>query len=234
MDRLKTKVTQLELESCFLLPENKKEIPKYQDELDQMEQQLQCIEQFLDSELEEMEKGKGLLESLEKQNQFLVHVLSRLRTSSQEQPQPRQKRPEQALVTPVKQKSPLITAIAPVTPEEFKTIPSYALSRMTIQKLNQHINELNVYFKDKYSILHMQPTKMAKWQRNVLQQQKECGTDETKGLAFITEKELQEKHSWTKSQFVVNAVGRNVIAILRSLGRIKEVRGSGQNRICIT
>lgn len=86
-------------------------------------------------------------------------------------------------------------------------------------------------FVDKLAILGIPDHKLIKQQdRDIVHMFKQLQTKETKGYFFFTEKELKDKQGWTKSKFIFSAVGRNVLTILRTLGRLKEVRGGQATR----
>lgn len=81
--------------------------------------------------------------------------------------------------------------------------------------------------------MRIPPAKMTKIQRETFWEHKKAATPETAGKAFITEKDVKDKEPWSKSSFRLDPAGRNVIAIMRHLGRIKEVRGGGHTRMVI-
>ncbi|KAH6601688.1 hypothetical protein BASA61_001892 [Batrachochytrium salamandrivorans] len=117
---------------------------------------------------------------------------------------------------------------------EYSRIPQYIVGRITRERINQAIEDLNLLISDKYKILRMPQPKMSKLQRTIYYEHKQLATPETKLHVFITEKDLKDKAGgWTESGFKFDAVGRNVIAILRHLGRIREVRGGGHTRIVL-
>ncbi|KAJ3078875.1 hypothetical protein HDU99_000336, partial [Rhizoclosmatium hyalinum] len=71
---------------------------------------------------------------------------------------------------------------------------------------------------------------------------KKSSNDATKGKAFLMEREIKEnwwagsatgKDKSAVSCFKLDPLGRNVLALIRHLGRIKEVRGGGDTRIVI-
>lgn len=74
---------------------------------------------------------------------------------------------------------------------------------------------------------------MAKWQRDLYFEHKELTTPEIKGMMFVTEKDLRDKRAWSKSTFNFGAACRNVLVILRTIGKIKEVRGKGNTRFVV-
>lgn len=74
---------------------------------------------------------------------------------------------------------------------------------------------------------------MNKIEREIFWEHKESNVNETKGKVFICEQDLRDHSKFSKSKFSFNALGRNVIVILRHLGRVKEVRGGGRTRIIL-
>ncbi|OAJ43036.1 hypothetical protein BDEG_26420 [Batrachochytrium dendrobatidis JEL423] len=121
-----------------------------------------------------------------------------------------------------------------LTDDEYNHIPQYIVGRITLEKINQAITDLNLLISDKYKIFKLPQQKMSKLQRSIYWEHKQLATAETKSRVFVTEKDLKDKSGgWTESGFKFDAVGRNVVAILRHLGRIKEVRGGGHTRIVL-
>ncbi|KAJ3042272.1 Spindle and kinetochore-associated protein 1 [Rhizophlyctis rosea] len=125
------------------------------------------------------------------------------------------------------------TNIAPVTVAEFDLIPKYILGRITRDRLNDMLSELSILIRDKQTLLKTPQSQLNKSQRDVYYEHKRSSNDDTKGKAFITEKDIKDKHSWSASTFKLDPAGRSVVAILRHLGRIKEVRGGGQTRLVV-
>ncbi|KAJ3117632.1 Spindle and kinetochore-associated protein 1 [Phlyctochytrium bullatum] len=123
-------------------------------------------------------------------------------------------------------------AILPITIAEYETIPKYLLPRgLPLPKLNDHIAELNKILAEKYTTLRIPPQKMSKAQRERFWEHKKQETGETKGKAFVTEQDIKE--NWAKAAFKLDPAGRGVVAAIRHLGRIKEVRGGGCTRIVV-
>ncbi|KAJ3047076.1 Spindle and kinetochore-associated protein 1 [Rhizophlyctis rosea] len=130
-------------------------------------------------------------------------------------------------------KAKMVTAILPVTVAEFDTIPKYILGRMTRDKLNDLLSELSTLVRDKQTMIKMPHSRMDKTQRDVYWEHKRAMNEETKGKAFVTEKDIKDKHPWSASTFKLDPAGRSVVAILRHLGRVKEVRGGGHTRLVV-
>ncbi|KAL2913077.1 hypothetical protein HK105_207422 [Polyrhizophydium stewartii] len=137
-----------------------------------------------------------------------------------------------ASTAPVKSGKPA-RSIALISEAEYNKIPAYIVNRTPCERLNQAISELNHLIADKYAIIKMPQNKMNKVQRSIYWDHKQLITPDIKGLVFVTEADLKDKAGWTTSEFKFDAIGRNVIAILRHLGRIREVRGGGATRIVL-
>ena len=116
-----------------------------------------------------------------------------------------------------------------LTPEEFNSIPSYILGRTTISKVNALIKDLNRFLKDKAAILKDPKTKQRKDLQKVFKLQE---TADLKGMMFITEGDLKQ-NNFSKSSFNYGKECRSVLTILRTLGRMKEVRSGGITRFVV-
>ena len=151
----------------------------------------------------------------------------------------------------------LVTCIEPISKEEFARIPSYVVGRNTVDRLNVMVSDLNVLLNgtilshlishhvDKSKILNIPEHKLKAFQKEVVYDFKNAQTNETFrtifkserylpiGRFFFTEKELKEKPVWTNSKFNYSAQCRNLLTVLRTLGKIKEVRGGGSTRFVL-
>lgn len=108
------------------------------------------------------------------------------------------------------------------------------VGRLNVEKINAMIQELNKLISDKYTLLRIPQPKMNKLQSDIYWEHKQLETPETRGRTFITEGDLKSKRAgWSSSGFKFDAVGRNVLTILRHLGRMKEVRGGKNTRIVL-
>ncbi|KAI8822697.1 uncharacterized protein EV422DRAFT_410532 [Fimicolochytrium jonesii] len=135
---------------------------------------------------------------------------------------------------PAQVKKTVNTTIAPVTVAEFESLPKYQVGRLTLPKLNTLISEFTLLLHDKHTLLSLPPSKMTKPQRDIFWEHKKHHTPETKGKMFITEKDVaRDKEVFSKSAFRLDPMGRSVVAIMRALGRIREVRGGGCTRMVV-
>ena len=115
--------------------------------------------------------------------------------------------------------------IAPLTTQEFETLPKYLKGRLTISKINGLIQELNKIIQEKYSLLaKSNSAKMSLDQRQRYNEWKAAQYDESN--RFFSESDLKAK-SLTVGPFKYDQITRNILTILRQIGRIKELRSAG-------
>ncbi|KAJ3130176.1 hypothetical protein HK098_005423 [Nowakowskiella sp. JEL0407] len=111
--------------------------------------------------------------------------------------------------------------------DEFNSLPKYLVGRATLEKLNSALELVNGIYQDMYTMIHTSSLKLTREQKDRLWAHKQCETEETAGKPFITESDVKD------SGFKMDNVGRALFAILRHLGRIKEVRGGGHVRMLV-
>ena len=209
----------------------RKAVAELQMQVGTLDSELSHFEAFLSSEMVALEGAEQTLLKLQYQGAALQAMLDQL----PELPPTEFSSNDTEIMAPItegnKKKDKL--RIPSVSSTEFKSIPQYIMGRMGLEKLNSSITELNQLISDKYALMKIPQPKMNKMQREIYYEHKELGTAETKGRTYVTEKDLKTKTGWTESKFKFDAVGRNVINVLRHLGRIKEVRGGGHTRIVL-
>lgn len=124
--------------------------------------------------------------------------------------------------------------IAILTESEFQGLPKYLKGRLNIQKINFFISDFNRFVEEKYLILLKgNPAKLSVEQRQRFFEWKSAENDETSSKFFLTESDLRGKSGGSGS-FKFDQVARNILTILRQVGRIKEVRSVGIIRYVIT
>ncbi|KAI8614430.1 hypothetical protein BC830DRAFT_1127462 [Chytriomyces sp. MP71] len=144
---------------------------------------------------------------------------------------------------PVASLKKMITSVALLSQAEFESLPKYLVNRLTLDKINSTLSDFNKLVSNKYVSLKIPHAKMTKPQRDRYWEHKKSCNDATKGKAFLMEREVKEnwwvatstKAAAEKSggSFKLDPNGRSVLALIRHLGRIKEVRGGGDTRIVI-
>lgn len=119
-------------------------------------------------------------------------------------------------------------SICSLNESEFEGLPKYLKGRLNLQKINSFIADFNRFLLEKYSILlKANPAKLTVDQRQRFFEWKSAETDETAGKFFLTETDLKSKSGNALGGFKFDQVARNILTILRQVGRIKEVRSAG-------
>lgn len=111
--------------------------------------------------------------------------------------------------------------------EEFDSIPKYSRGRLAITKINSLLDHLNRLLVEKYTLLlRTNPAKLSIDQRQRIAEWRAAESPETFNKFFLTEADLKVK-SAAGGAFKFDQVARNVLTILRVVGRIKESRNPG-------
>lgn len=107
--------------------------------------------------------------------------------------------------------------------------------RLTREKVNGGLDFLNRVLGEKYAFLRQNPARLSIEMRQKYHSLRDDECDEVSGKFFVTEADLRSALSAGKSvSFKLDPTGRSVLAILRHLGRIREVRGAGIIRYVAT
>ena len=115
--------------------------------------------------------------------------------------------------------------MALVTEAELGSAPSYMKSRLDVSKVNAALMEFQKALGAKYAILHTPASQLrtlAESDRKRHSVYKSLQTDEVRGMYFISEEDLKSVHAIKN-----DATGKNLIAVLRHVGRIKEFKHGG-------
>lgn len=94
--------------------------------------------------------------------------------------------------------------------------------RLTLDKLNATVDEMQKLLQAKYTILAQNPAKMLEKTLKKYKAFKEAETKETKGLFFLADADMAESSSLRQG----DATGKAVISVLRHLHRIKDLGGT--------
>eukprot|EP01043_Picozoa_sp_COSAG02_P033472 COSAG02_NODE_2286_length_9213_cov_149.155914_6_plen_278_part_00 len=137
----------------------------------------------------------------------------------QQRPKPARKRP--AAPAPVPD-----AALEHVTQSELDGLRRDVKGRLTVEKLNTGIDELQQLMAvKKQLLLHKRPSTLKHGDAQRVKDWRALVTAETEGYAFFTENDLLDPPGGSKpSSTMVGATGKSLISALRSLGRVKEVR----------
>lgn len=115
-----------------------------------------------------------------------------------------------------------VPTISYVTVNELESTPKYLKGRLTLDKLNAGVDEMQKLLQAKYKILSMPPAKMIDKTLKKYKTYKEAETNETKGLFFLTEADMTESAVVRQGE----ATGKSIIGVLRHLHRIKDLGGT--------
>ena len=143
---------------------------------------------------------------------------SRLPAAAPKTPGQRSSRPASARAPP--------PSMALVTEAELEGAPSYMRSRLDVSKVNQALMEIQKVLVSKYSLLHATAASvraLPEAERKRLAGYKALEGDATKGLFFFSEDDLKLGVPSIKN----DATGKNLIAVLRHVGRFKEFKHGG-------
>jgi len=124
----------------------------------------------------------------------------------------------------------LVPTIQYVTVNEFESTPKYMKGRLTLDKLNAGIDEMQKLLQAKYKILSMAPAKLIDKTLKKYKTYKEAETNETKGLYFLTDADMGESVTLRQG----DTTGKAVIGVLRHLHRIKDLGGTTKRYAVVT
>ena len=115
--------------------------------------------------------------------------------------------------------------MALITDGELATAPQYMRSRLDVAKVNMALNEIQKLLTNKYSLLNLSPTaarSLNDTERKKLAAFKALEADGGKQMFFFSEDDLK-----SLSIIKADATGKNLLAVLRHVGRLKEIKHSG-------
>jgi len=120
--------------------------------------------------------------------------------------------------------------LAYVREDELASAPQYMRSRLGVEKLNSAVGEIQRMLNEKYALLSTPPSQLRALSEAGRKQHasyKEAETEQTKGLFFLSEADLR-----TSNQLKQDATGKNVFAVLRHVGRLREFKAVGSQQRC--
>ena len=130
-------------------------------------------------------------------------------------------------VNPVNHAGSFSGQIAHLSNSEFDALPKYLRGRLPLAKINAFVDDLNRICTDKYTLLaRTNLAKLSVDQRQKVAEWRSAELDDLADKFFITEADLKAK-SAANGAFKYDQVARNILTILRQVGRIKESRSAG-------
>eukprot|EP00002_Diphylleia_rotans_P002404 TRINITY_DN11521_c0_g1_i2.p1 TRINITY_DN11521_c0_g1~~TRINITY_DN11521_c0_g1_i2.p1 ORF type:complete len:225 (+),score=40.86 TRINITY_DN11521_c0_g1_i2:239-913(+) len=122
-----------------------------------------------------------------------------------------------------KQSNPI--SIKPIDKAEFDGLSGYMKGRLTLDKVNSAVDDICNVLNEKYKLLSVPPHKLDSESLKKYRDYKDQETNDTKSAHFFTDGDLKKT-----VHIKMDPAGRSILTILRSLNRIKEVRGGGLTR----
>ena len=120
--------------------------------------------------------------------------------------------------------------LAYVREDELASAPQYMRSRLGVEKLNSAVGEIQRMLNEKYALLSTAPPQLRALPEADQKQHasyKEADTEQTKGLFFLSEADLK-----TSNLLKQDATGKNIFAVLRHVGRLREFKPVGSQQRC--
>ncbi|XP_075721678.1 SKA complex subunit 1-like [Rhipicephalus microplus] len=114
--------------------------------------------------------------------------------------------------------------IAPLSEEQFSSVPKYMKGRFTLAAINKLVDGFNKAIASKYELLALPKSRLkeAQWKRVTAYHTQE--TAETKRLSFVVDADLTGK-SGGGAAFESSRVVTQFAVVMRHCGRIREIRG---------
>ncbi|KAJ1636276.1 hypothetical protein T492DRAFT_1141257 [Pavlovales sp. CCMP2436] len=121
-------------------------------------------------------------------------------------------------------KTAVVPTLAYLTTDELASAPAYMKSRLSLEKMNSAVDEVQVALCRKYELMRA-PTRSLSLEQKKAQsgyKQLELEHPKLKGLLFISEEDLRTARHVRQDQ-----TGKNILSVLRHVQRLKEVSAGG-------
>ncbi|CAL4115155.1 unnamed protein product, partial [Meganyctiphanes norvegica] len=130
--------------------------------------------------------------------------------------------PQKTLNNQNKSATKQITIIEYITVEEFESVPKYIRGRLQYDQVNNIVDQINKTLEAKYTLLRKPRAKASDVEMKQITACKRQENNETKGLYFVVDEDLKR---W--SSLKLDPAVRSMLTVLRTLKRLREVRGPG-------
>ncbi|XP_064092844.1 centrosomal protein of 152 kDa-like [Macrobrachium nipponense] len=119
-------------------------------------------------------------------------------------------------------KSKQIPSIQYITVEEFDGVSKYIKGRLLYEQVNNAVDEVNKAIETKYSLMARPRAKLSEFDMKIVTAFKLQENKETKGFYFVVDNDIKR---W--SNLKLDPAGRSMLTVLRTLKRLREIRGPG-------
>lgn len=116
-----------------------------------------------------------------------------------------------------------------VSLQELESTPKYMKGRLTLEKVNAAVDELQKLVEEKYKILSLPITKLNDKSLKKYKVYKDMETTETKGIFFVAEPDLADTTHLKQG----DATGKALLSVLRHLHRLKDLGGSPKRFVIV-
>lgn len=115
-----------------------------------------------------------------------------------------------------------IPTIQYITTEEFDTVSKYIKGRLQYEQVNHTVDELNKTIETKYNLMARPRAKLSEFDMKNVIACRQQENQETKGFHFVVDSDIKR---W--SGMKLDTAGRSMLTVLRTLKRLREIRGPG-------
>ncbi|XP_071545992.1 SKA complex subunit 1-like [Panulirus ornatus] len=115
-----------------------------------------------------------------------------------------------------------IPVIDYVTVEEFESVSKYLRGRLQYDQINNAVDQVNKTLETKYALMSRPRSKVSEIDMRIVTACKRQENQETRGLHFVVDDDIKR---W--SRLKMDSTGRSQLTLLRTLKRVREVRGPG-------
>ncbi|KAA8495344.1 Spindle and kinetochore-associated protein 1-like [Porphyridium purpureum] len=123
-----------------------------------------------------------------------------------------------------------VPSIAWIKEHEFEGVPSYRRGRMTLDRVNVAVDEINAMLQEKYELLQKPARELSSEQLDNMQKYEAWSKEkEVQGKFFFADAEVKQRHG----RFKLDSNGKVVLEILRAVGRLTVTRGDKGVRLFI-
>ncbi|XP_068211507.1 spindle and kinetochore-associated protein 1-like [Palaemon carinicauda] len=119
-------------------------------------------------------------------------------------------------------KSKLIPSIQYITVEEFDGVSKYIKGRLQYEQVNNAVDEVNKTIETKYMLMARPRAKLSEFDMKIVNACRSQENKETKGFYFVIDNDIKR---W--SNMKLDPAGRSMLTVLRTLKRLREIRGPG-------
>ncbi|KAG7162572.1 Spindle and kinetochore-associated protein 1-like [Homarus americanus] len=115
-----------------------------------------------------------------------------------------------------------IPIIEYVTIEEFESVPKYIRGRLQYDQVNNTVNAINKTLESKYTLMARPRSKISEVDMRIVTACRRQENQETRDLHFVVDDDIKR---WGNMK--LDTAGRSLMTVLRTLKRLREVRGPG-------